>query len=75
LLVWSEPTQSFLPDGGANEEDVDYFTWESHHYPQQPGSEIPIDLVYQAVTEYVATKQRPTCIEWVATPDPATTTA
>ena len=75
VLVWAEPKQTFLPRNGINEEDVDYFTWESHHFPQRPGTEVPIDLVYQAVREYVATEQRPTCLEWVPAPDAASATA
>ncbi|SFO81670.1 Immunity protein Imm1 [Amycolatopsis arida] len=69
-LLWSEPTKSFIPEAGINDKHVDYFTWESHHHPQRPGSEVPIDLMYRAVTEYVATQERPTCVNWIVAPDP-----
>ncbi len=64
VLTWSDPTDSYLPENGVNSEYVDYFTWGGHHFTQRPGAEVPIELVCRAVTEYVDTQDRPTCVTW-----------
>lgn len=55
----------FLPDG-FNVEDADYFSTFGHHFPMDPGTEVPIDLVWFAVADFAQTGQRPSCIEWHA---------
>ncbi|MBK1785152.1 Imm1 family immunity protein [Prauserella cavernicola] len=67
-LSWAEPHELQLPQNGLNAEPVEYFTWDGHQYDQDPGSEVPIATVRTAVREYIATKQRPTCVQWVPAP-------
>jgi hypothetical protein len=51
-----------VPENGANDEYVDYFTWEGHYFARPPGTEVPIDVVFEAVRECVDTMNRPTCV-------------
>ncbi|RBM15242.1 hypothetical protein DI005_28380 [Prauserella sp. PE36] len=67
-LSWAEPSELQLPVNGLNVEPVEYFTWDGHQYDQDPGSEVPIETMHAAVREYVTTRQRPTCVQWVAAP-------
>lgn len=63
-LLWCEQDDKFVPVTGTNSGHADYFTWDSHHFCFSPGGEEPIDVVHEAVREYVRTTQRPTCVEW-----------
>ncbi|SDL21558.1 Immunity protein Imm1 [Lentzea albidocapillata subsp. violacea] len=63
-LMWCEQDEGFVPVAGANLDHADYFTWDSHHFCFPPGSEVQINLVHEAVQEYVRTGQRPACVEW-----------
>lgn len=63
-ITWSEPTRSLVPHYGLNAEPVEYFTLDGHLYVQEPGSEVPVDVMWEAVREYIKTGERPTCLEW-----------
>jgi Immunity protein Imm1 len=63
-LVWCHGQDGFLPENGLNADWAGYWTWFGHDTPMDPGSEVPIEQVYAALTEFVTTRQRPTCIAW-----------
>lgn len=67
VLQWfdNDGDEVFLP-GGQNTDQVDYFSWFGHHFPMDPHTEVPIDLVLRAVAEFVRTGERPTCVDWTA---------
>ncbi|MCP2252378.1 Immunity protein Imm1 [Prauserella aidingensis] len=64
-LTWeAEDGTEFVPAGGSNDGEVDYFTWDGHHFVQPPRAEVPTDTVFDAVRELVTTGRRPTCVQW-----------
>lgn len=67
VLQWFDNDEGniFLP-GGSNVEDSDYFSTFGHHFPMDPGTEVPIEMVFSAVAEFARTSQRPACVEWRA---------
>ncbi|SDD25204.1 Imm1 family immunity protein [Actinokineospora iranica] len=65
IAIWVEHNRMFFPSGGANPEDVDYFTGDGDHYPQGPHTEVPATTAIQAVSEFTTTGTRPICVEWV----------
>ncbi|MDQ3405859.1 MAG: Imm1 family immunity protein [Actinomycetota bacterium] len=75
VLMWTDSTDSYQPESGDNDQYVDYFTWEGHHFALPPGTEVPIEVVYDAVRECVKTLAQPTCVRWVPMPDPDATPA
>jgi Immunity protein Imm1 len=69
-LHWAaNPRLSLVPAGGINEGHVMYRMGGLHESYMPPGSEVPVDKVYEALSEYLTTHQLPTCVEWV--PDTA----
>lgn len=42
---------------------VDYWS-AGHHFQCDAGEEVPAEYVFAAVAEFVATRQRPTCMGW-----------
>lgn len=63
-LYWDDLDTPATPVHGTNAEHVDYFTGGVHHYTFPPSAELPLEHVLAAVTEFVRTGQRPTCVEW-----------
>jgi len=52
---------------GDNDETVHYsLMLDEDDFP--PGSRLPLDSVRLAVAEYLATGERPTCVQWQADP-------
>jgi Immunity protein Imm1 len=65
-LHWATNTgPSLVPAGGRNEEHVMYRMGGLHESYMPPHTEIPVDKVYEALSEFLTTRQLPTCIEWV----------
>lgn len=62
-LAWYEPAET-VPAHGLNHEPADYSLADMHHTPMPPGSELPIAEVLTAVSEFIRTGQRPTCVQW-----------
>lgn len=66
-LTWeAEDGTEYVPAIGSNDGEVDYFTWDGHHFVQLPGAEVPVDTALSAVREFVTTGMRPACIQWQA---------
>lgn len=63
-LAWYDEENEFVPINGTNSTHADYFTWDAHHFSFPPSCEVPIELVHEAVREYVRTGARPACVEW-----------
>ncbi len=64
-LAWYLADDELVPVDGLNEDDADrYWTWFGHEFPMPPGSELPIDVVYRALAEWISTHRRPECIRW-----------
>jgi Immunity protein Imm1 len=55
---------SLVPLYGLNDEPVHYQLAGLHDSPMPVGSELPIDQVYEALSEFLTTRQLPTCLEW-----------
>ncbi|HEV3362062.1 MAG TPA: Imm1 family immunity protein [Pseudonocardiaceae bacterium] len=67
-LAWYLGNDELVPANGLNDDDADrYWTWFGHEFPLPRRSELPIDLVYRALAEWIGTHRRPTCVAWVAT--------
>lgn len=64
VLTWWDGSTSWRPAHGANTEPVDY--WRAGHHSQvRAGHEIPADDVLSALREFLATRNRPACVEWI----------
>jgi hypothetical protein len=68
-LAWYENDDVFVPVGGLNEEEVDYWLWAGHEAPVRVRSEVPIGQVYAALAEVIRTHNRPECMTWVLSED------
>lgn len=69
-LLWQDeeawlPDDGDVPANGLNADYVDYFSGGRHHNPMPPHTELPVEQVLEAVTEFARTGERPTCVEWV----------
>ncbi|MEU3625697.1 hypothetical protein BS329_38610 [Amycolatopsis coloradensis] len=69
VLRWYTAEASYAP-AGTTKRDGDHEYWHGG-YPQSwcEGEEIPIEYVYAAVSEFIATGERPTIIRWINTSD------
>jgi hypothetical protein len=69
FLHWYDDPEIYQVPLGTEYRDgpeQDYFYAGVHHGPALgPGEEIPAAYVYEAAAQFVATGQRPTCIEWM----------
>lgn len=64
-VEWFHGQEDLIPaDGGLNDDWVDYWSWHGHESGAPPGSELPIDQVYQLLAEFVRTADRPNSIAW-----------
>ncbi|MGW4486608.1 Imm1 family immunity protein [Amycolatopsis sp. NPDC004368] len=63
-LVWQENGTTHLPADGSGTAAADYFSLQGSHFPQPPGSDVPAELVLQAVEEFAKTRVRPECVAW-----------
>ncbi|SES44464.1 Imm1 family immunity protein [Actinokineospora terrae] len=71
-LTWDEePGGTWIPANGTNTTHADYFTPDGDHNPQLPGTEVPYELVLEAVTEFIHTGARPRCVAWIQVSDAA----
>lgn len=68
-ITWYDDEHAYVPESGLNTAHVDYFTWHGHHFPQDPGAEVPVEVAFTALREYIATGERPTCVNWRQLPD------
>lgn len=64
ILEWQEGDSSFTPVGGANAERLSYWLAGFHESEVERYTEVPVELVYAAVAEYLRTRSRPGCVEW-----------
>ncbi|GLZ38336.1 Imm1 family immunity protein [Actinokineospora sp. NBRC 105648] len=64
VLHWDAARRGDVPKTGTNPEWIGYFLAGSHESPVPPHAEVPIDLVYQALAEFLTTRTRPTCVQW-----------
>ncbi|MEV0056949.1 Imm1 family immunity protein [Saccharopolyspora shandongensis] len=67
FVLWEHGVEALRSTGGTNTEWADY--WRGgHHFQMDPGSEIPAPFVFAALGEFLATRERPTCIDWIEEP-------
>ncbi|WP_177227040.1 Imm1 family immunity protein [Saccharopolyspora shandongensis] len=67
FVLWEHGVEALRSAGGTNTEWADY--WRGgHHFQMDPGSEIPAPFVFAALGEFLATRERPTCIGWIEEP-------
>jgi hypothetical protein len=68
-LHWaSNDGNSLVPTGGTNADSVMYRLAGLHDSYMPPGSEIDIDTVYEALSEFLNTRALPACVNWRPTP-------
>ncbi|MBB3663362.1 hypothetical protein FB384_002266 [Prauserella sediminis] len=53
-----------VPASGSNKCEVDYFTWDGHHFVQPAGAEVAVETLFDATRECVATGRHPTRSQW-----------
>uniref|UniRef100_UPI00047552A7 Imm1 family immunity protein n=2 Tax=Actinokineospora enzanensis TaxID=155975 RepID=UPI00047552A7 len=53
-----------VPTIGTNSDWVTYHFGGAEETGLPPFSEVPIDTVYQVLTEFIVTRTRPTCVDW-----------
>ena len=41
-----------------------YYLAGLHDTHLPPHAEVPIEIAYQALAEYLTTRERPTCVDW-----------
>lgn len=63
-LEWIDD-ERFVPANGLNPEWVTYYTVHLHDNSMPPRAELPLADVLAAAEEYVRTRRRPTCVEWI----------
>jgi hypothetical protein len=64
-LAWYAGDDELVPVGGLNEAEADgYWTWFGHESPMPPRAEMLVADVYRALSQWVSTHQRPTCLRW-----------
>jgi hypothetical protein len=69
-LIWVEDGRTFIPSGGLrrlrNDRDWDpYFDWSGTPCSVRGAASVPVELVFAAVREVVATRRRPTVVDMV----------
>ncbi|MGM1058942.1 Imm1 family immunity protein [Saccharothrix sp. Mg75] len=70
-VVWVEPGGgNFLPADGVGDEPKLFGTHDSYRV-LPAGAELPWDTVLDIVEEFTATGDRPACVEWKTTDEPA----
>ncbi|WP_033293138.1 Imm1 family immunity protein [Amycolatopsis jejuensis] len=66
MLHWSGADGSWLkPASGLNEDEVTYFTYLGQQDAAEPGMEVTLSTVLEAVEEFHRTHRRPTNVDWV----------
>jgi hypothetical protein len=67
VLSWIDEAArtEFRPAGGTNTEEVEYRMPGMHIAWFDVGTVVPAGTVYAAVEEYLRTRERPTCVDWV----------
>ncbi|MDQ3404447.1 MAG: Imm1 family immunity protein [Actinomycetota bacterium] len=63
-LVWAGEVDDFVSVDGLNADWATYHLGGLHDTPIPPKGEVPIETVYRALTEFIETRDRPTCVEW-----------
>ncbi|WP_170224017.1 Imm1 family immunity protein [Actinokineospora cianjurensis] len=56
--------QSLVPATGTNDDWQIYHLAGLHDMHLPPHAEVPIETAYQALAEYLVTRERPTCVDW-----------
>ncbi len=63
-LMWTGDSQRLVPANGTNVEWTTYYLAGVHDTSIPPSSEVPINLVFAALTEFLDTHTRPACVKW-----------
>ncbi|GAA2969401.1 Imm1 family immunity protein [Actinokineospora diospyrosa] len=63
-LDWIAGEQRLVPLVGTNAGWKTYYLAGLDETPVPPHAEVPIEVAYQALAEFLTTRARPTCIEW-----------
>ncbi|MBM7771611.1 hypothetical protein JOD54_001815 [Actinokineospora baliensis] len=64
VLDWIAGDQRSVPRNGTNADWKSYFLAGLDETSVPPGAEVPVEVAYQALAEFLATRARPTCVEW-----------
>ncbi|GAA3026974.1 Immunity protein Imm1 [Actinokineospora globicatena] len=63
-LLWVSYDQRLVPKDGTNSDWQTYHLAGLHDMHLPPHAEVPIEVAYQALAEFLVTRARPTCVEW-----------
>ncbi|RLK59677.1 Imm1 family immunity protein [Actinokineospora cianjurensis] len=63
-LMWIGNNQRLVPATGTNPDWATYYLAGMHDTHLPPHAEVPIETAYQALAEYLVTRERPTTIRW-----------
>jgi len=68
-LRWVDRSGEFIPAVGSrrlfsHEQRVPYFDWSGTACGVHVALQVPIDSVFAAVAELLASRRRPTCLQW-----------
>jgi len=65
-LEWVDATGGrSVPLDGLNTDWVDYFLWGGIDQGMPAHTELPVQRVLQAVSEFIRTHRQPTCVNWM----------
>ncbi|KGI79325.1 hypothetical protein IL38_23740 [Actinopolyspora erythraea] len=71
FVYWYDGESKFVPEGTRYRgQDITYATATGWDFACDSGEEIPVEYVYAAALEFVATGERPKVIRWVTPPEP-----
>ncbi|MBM7776193.1 hypothetical protein JOD54_006397 [Actinokineospora baliensis] len=65
ILEWNDGRTSHVPAGGVHPDWSEYWIAGTHPADVPPNAHVPLDTVYAAIAEFVDTRTRPTCVDWV----------
>jgi hypothetical protein len=63
-LNWVTNSANLVPSNGQNTDWVRYHLAGIHDTYLPPAAEVPIDVVYQVLAEFISTRALPTCVIW-----------
>ncbi|CRK58052.1 hypothetical protein [Alloactinosynnema sp. L-07] len=63
-LMWSRDSVRYVPACGTNDDWVTYNLAGLHDSLLPPQVEVPVEIAYAALREFLDTRGQPTCVQW-----------
>ncbi|WP_285506488.1 Imm1 family immunity protein [Actinokineospora sp. NBRC 105648] len=64
ILRWNDHSGRYVPALGKNTEWLSYYLAGFHESGVPPYAEVPVEIVYSTLTEFLDTRMKPTRVEW-----------